>query len=219
MTRPVQTCQKVPPLSPSTPQMPPWRTFPYSTAALAPPAPASQDTFCPSHIRSVPILACLALRPCHCPRTLSDFHTPFRSPARTHHASFPPSACIHTRLRNKQNHKHVKYAHGHFSKFVLYSTTNFAFAFTQLIIPTNSHHIYTHYSHVRISHQLCSIRFYCNCKKFYHYDLFHVRQNRSYEVGICSLREKENGTRTHCAEQQKYTKTKKYEYEGKERKF
>jgi hypothetical protein len=57
--------------------------------------------------------------------------------------------------------------------------------------------MYTHHSHVHISHQLCSIRFYCNCKKFYHYDLFHVRQNRRYEVGICWLREKGH-THTLC---------------------
>ena len=57
--------------------------------------------------------------------------------------------------------------------------------------------MYTSHSLVRISHQLCSIRFYCNCKKFYHYDLFHVRQNRSYEVGICWLRGKRH-TYTLC---------------------
>jgi hypothetical protein len=39
-----------------------------------------------------------------------------------------------------------------------------------------------------------------------HYDLFHVRQNRSYEVGICFVEGK--GAHTHSAQEQKYTKTK-----------
>ena len=81
------------------------------------------------------------------------------------------------------------------------------------LYPPDSHHMYTLRSLVRISHQLCSVRFYCNCKKFYHYDLFHVRQNRSYEVGICWLRVKR--AHTHSAQQQKYkrkTKKRKYEY-------
>ena len=85
------------------------------------------------------------------------------------------------------------------------------------LYPPNSHHMYTPRSFVRISHQLCSIRFYCNCKKFYHYDLFHVRQNRSYEVGICWLRVKRAHTRTvrnNKSTKKKTKKKRKYQYEG-----
>ena len=69
-----------------------------------------------------------------------------------------------------------------------------------------------HVSLARISHQLCSISFYCNCRKFYYYDCSMSVKNRSYEVCICWLREKD--ARIHSAQQQKYTKIEQVEYEG-----
>lgn len=59
-----------------------------------------------------------------------------------------------------------------------------------------------HVSLARISHQLCSISFYCNCRKFYYYDCSMSVKNRSYEVCICWLRKR---THAHTARNNKST--------------
>lgn len=104
---------------------------------------------------------------------------------------FPPSACMHACSALKQAKPQTREIRAR-TLFKVYTLPPISHSHSSnLLYPANSHHMYTSHSLVRISHQLCSIRFYCNCKKFYHYDLFHVRQkNRSYEVCICWLRRK-----------------------------
>ena len=83
----------------------------------------------------------------------------------------------------------------------LYFTTNFAFAFTsvQLIIPTKfTSHVHASLARSHIAPALFNQLFIVTVRNSIHYDLFHVRQNRSYDVGIC-LVEGKKGTRTNNA--------------------
>ena len=129
----------------------------------------------PSRIPSASILACLAREwACLCPRKSSD-STLFGSLARTiTHRFYSPSAYMHACMFGSQN-KQIKSWIREIGARTLFKVHT---------IPPASHshlsnisyppiHFTIHVSLARISHQLCSIKFYCNCRKFYSLRLFH----------------------------------------------